>query len=183
MHPPLTPKETRFVQQYLIALNATDAYQAAGFKATGHSARVHASKLLQKPRVAAAIAAGQAAVAAKAGLTAEIVLARLLARLIEPIPNVKDLFDGDNLKPMSQLTREEAAIIASFEVVKKNLEAGDGKTDIVHKVKALELRAVQIKAIELGLRHLGLLHDKQEVNITSADARIARLVAARKRTS
>ena len=50
----LTPKEQAFADMYLADenRNATKAYEGAGFKARGASARVGASKLLTKPNVA-----------------------------------------------------------------------------------------------------------------------------------
>jgi len=177
----LPPKETRFVQHYLISLEATAAYKAAGYTTKGKSANVGASKLMKKPRIIAAIAAGQTKVAAQTGLTAARVLEHLRARLEEPMGNIKDLFNGDNLKPMSQLTHAQAAQIAGIDVVKQNLHPNDGKTDVVHKVKALDLRGIHIKAIELGLRHFGLLHDKHELTVTDGAALVARLAAARTR--
>jgi len=37
-------------------------------------------------------------------MNAERVLALLATRLNVPMPNLKDLFDGNNLKPMADLT-------------------------------------------------------------------------------
>ncbi len=48
----LTPKQQRFVAEYLIDLNATAAYKRAGYKGTGNSAEVTASQLLSNPKVA-----------------------------------------------------------------------------------------------------------------------------------
>ena len=48
--------------------------------------------------------AGQARIAKKAEMNAERVLALLATRLNVPMPNLKDLFDGNNLKPMADLT-------------------------------------------------------------------------------
>jgi phage terminase small subunit len=52
----LTPKQERFVQEYLIDLNATQAYLRAGFKAKESSARVQSCRLLADPNIASAIA-------------------------------------------------------------------------------------------------------------------------------
>jgi len=57
----LTPREARFVGEYLAdpELNATRAYERAGYRARGASARVGACRLLTKANVAAAIARAQ----------------------------------------------------------------------------------------------------------------------------
>jgi phage terminase small subunit len=152
----LTPKEARFVQQYLLHLNATDAYQAAGFKATGHSARVQASKLLQKPRVAAAIAAGQAVVAAKAGLTAEIVREQnAFIATFDP----SGLFnENGQLRHVKDMPRHIRCALKSVEVVKRNLTSGDGVTDTTYKVQFWD----KPKALEMEYKHFGLLTDSVE---------------------
>lgn len=147
---------------------------------------------MQKPRIIAAIAAGQAKLAKKHEATVERTLFHLVTRLEEPMPNIKDIFAGDNLKPVGQMTREEAAGIAGIEVVKKNIFPDDGQTDLVHKVKMLDLRPIHIKAVELAMRHFGLLHDKVElggkltlVDETADDEtlwkRLEELVAKRKK--
>lgn len=68
----LTPKQARFVAEYLIDLNATQAAIRAGYSAkTAYSI---GNENLSKPEIAAAIAAGQGKVAAKLDITAEKVL-------------------------------------------------------------------------------------------------------------
>ena len=54
----LTPKQQRFVDEYLIDLNATQAYIRAGFSA--ELANTNAVKLLQNTTIAKAIAEAQA---------------------------------------------------------------------------------------------------------------------------
>lgn len=68
----LTPKQARFVAEYLIDLNATQAASRAGYsKKTAYSI---GGENLKKPEIAAAIAARQAAVGDKLEITAEKVL-------------------------------------------------------------------------------------------------------------
>lgn len=92
--------------------------------------------------------------------------------------NVQDLFDEHgNLRPIHTLTREQAACIASLEVVKKNAEAGDGKIDVVHKVKVVD----KTKSLEMLAKHFALL--TEVVKHTTDDVRIARLLAGRQRAA
>jgi len=70
---PLNPKQTRFVAEYLIDLNATQAAIRAGY-AKGKTAEVQGSRLLGNAKIAAEIAKGQAKLGAKLELTAEKVL-------------------------------------------------------------------------------------------------------------
>lgn len=70
----LTPKQERFVQEYLIDLNATQAAIRAGY--AERSAQVQSSRLLSNDMVAAAIEAGQAKTAHRLACTADDVLER-----------------------------------------------------------------------------------------------------------
>lgn len=47
----------RFVQEYLVDLNASAAYQRAGYKSRGNAAEAHASRLVRNGKVTAAIQA------------------------------------------------------------------------------------------------------------------------------
>jgi phage terminase small subunit len=74
---PLTPKQQRFVAEYLIDLNATQAAIRAGY--SEKTAEQIGYQLLQKTSVAATIAKGQEKRAGKLELTAEKVLADIEA--------------------------------------------------------------------------------------------------------
>jgi hypothetical protein len=71
----------------------------------------------------------------------------------------RDFFDVTGcLKPLSQWTAEMGARVASFEIIKKNAEAGDGIIDTVHKLKSWD----KLKALEMLAKHRGLLTEKVE---------------------
>lgn len=73
--------------------------------------------------------------------------------------NLQDVFDeSGNLKPIHQMTREQAAAIASLEVIKKNAEAGDGKTDVVHKIRVWD----RVKSLEILADYFGLFKQQLE---------------------
>lgn len=90
---PLTPKQQRFVQEYLIDLNATQAAIRAGYSAK--TAEQQGPRLLGNAGVAAAVAAGQVRLASKLELTAEKVLANI-ARVADKAEKAKRY--GDALK-------------------------------------------------------------------------------------
>jgi len=71
----LTARQRRFVDEYLIDLNATRAAVRAGY--ARRSARQQASRLLAYPHVRAAIQEGQERLAKRARLSARNVLDRL----------------------------------------------------------------------------------------------------------
>jgi phage terminase small subunit len=127
----LTAKEQRFIAEYLVDFNGAQAAQRAGW--TARSAKVIASRLLTKPAIKAAIEAKRVKQIETTDLTAARVLEEL-RRLA--LSDIRALFDEHgNLRPLQQLTPEQASSIASVEVVIKNAKAGDGVTDTVHKIK------------------------------------------------
>nr|WP_319566262.1 terminase small subunit [uncultured Rhodoferax sp.] len=67
----LTPNQERFVQEYLIDLNATRAYLAAHPGSKGTTARTEGSRYLANPNIAAAISIALDARAEKTGVNAE----------------------------------------------------------------------------------------------------------------
>ena len=72
---PLTDKQTRFVAEYLIDANATQAAIRCGYHA--QTAHVQGSRLLRNVKVKAAIRRAQARTLGKLELTAERVLQEL----------------------------------------------------------------------------------------------------------
>jgi phage terminase small subunit len=176
---PLTLKQQRFVAEYLVDLNATQAAIRAGYSAKG--ADVQGVRLLGIARVQAAVQANTQRRVDKAGLTADRVLEeyRRLA-----FSDVRQLFtrNGD-LIPLHDLSDAAATAIAAYEVVLKNAEAGDGKIDRVLKVRLWD----KTKALNDLARHFALLVDRVEVSgaaaltekIAAARARGAALLAKR----
>lgn len=150
----MTPKQERFVAEYLVDLNATQAAIRAGY--SPKTAESIGRQLLRITTVAAAVAAGKARQLESADLTA--------ARVLEEIrrlsfADLRSLFDEQgNLRPIHTLNAEQAACIASLEVVKKNLTAGDGKMDTVIKLKVWD----KTKALEMLAKHFALLVERQE---------------------
>jgi phage terminase small subunit len=171
---PLTPKQARFVAEYLVDLNAAAAARRAGYSAK--TADQQGYENLKKPEIAAAVQAGQTAQLATAGVSK----ARLLQELGRiALVNVRDYFDPEtkDARLPSDLTDDQGACLAGFEVLIKNAKAGDGVTDTIHKFKLWD----KVRALELYMKHYGMLVEKIEVKDSTADARVARLVAARSR--
>lgn len=167
----LNPKQQRFVAEYLVDLNATQAAIRAGYSVD--TAGAIGFELLTKPEISDAVAIAKAAQLGRTELTATRVLEEL-RRL--SFSNVQDLFDDDgNLRPIRELTREQAACIASLEVVKKNAVAGDGMIDTIYKVKVWD----KTRSLEMVAKHFKLLTDV--VRIEDSNAITNRLTAARNR--
>src|SRR5580704_12855584 len=100
----MTPKQTRFVSEYLIDLNATKAAIRAGY--SKKTAKSIGQENLTKPDIFKRISACQEILLAKNAITADNVLQEL-ARLA--FFDVRDLFAPDgSLIPVHKLSRDAA---------------------------------------------------------------------------
>jgi phage terminase small subunit len=169
----MTVQQRLFVSEYVVSQNATQAAVLAGY--AKDSARQQGSDLLSRPYIIAAVAE---AISRRIG-TAELSANRVLEELRRlSFANVRTLFGPDgNLRPITELTLEECSAVASIEVIKKNVAAGDGKVDVVHKVKLQD----KVKSLELLAKHYQLLTDV--VKLEAGDSLIAALHAGRERAA
>lgn len=154
----LTHKQQRFVEEYLIDLNATQAATRAGYSAKTAEQQGH--RLLRNARVQAEIAVGQEKLSERAGITQERVLAEL--GLIG-FSNMSDYMrtgpDGDPYLDFSQLTREQAA--ALVEVTVEDFK--DGRGEDARDVRRVKFKLADKRAalVDIG-RHLGMFKDRVE---------------------
>jgi phage terminase small subunit len=147
----MTPRQERFVQEYLIDLNATQAAIRAGYSAK--TANAQAGRLLVNVSVHNAIRDAQKERSDRTQITAERVIQEL-ARIA--FVNPRKIFkwgpNGVTLLDSDSLTEDEAAAVA--EVSETTTESGGSiKAKLHDKNKALEL---------LG-KHLGIFTDKLQV--------------------
>ena len=154
----LTPKQRRFVDEYLIDRNATQAAIRAGFSAK--TAKQQGSRLLTNVDVAAAVAARQAAIAEKHGVTVERIVTEL-AKL--GFANMADYMGctpgGDPYLDFSALSRDQAAALVEVTVEDYTEGRGENARDVKRvKFKLADKRA---SLVDLG-RHLGMFKDKVE---------------------
>lgn len=148
----LNDKQARFVAEYLVDLNATQAAIRAGY--SRKTASSQGERLLRNAEIAKAVAVSTSRQLARIELTADMVKERL--RLIG-FQDIRQLFDElGNLRPVHGLSDEAAVMVAGVEVIKKNAAAGDGIIDTVHKVKVVD----PVKALEMLAKHFGLLEEK-----------------------
>ena len=147
----LTPKQRRFVDEYLVDLNATQAAIRAGY--SRKTAASIGEENLRKPEIQAAIQEAMKARQERTEVTQDSVV-KELARIAFGDPrNVMTWGPGGvKLKASAELTDDEAAFVS--EVSETTTEHGGSlKLKTNDKLKALEL---------LG-RHLGMFKEKVEV--------------------
>jgi phage terminase small subunit len=171
----LTDKHARFVAEYLIDANATQAAIRAGY--SQKTARQQGQRLLTNVDIKAAIRRRQARVEAEAEVSAAATL-RELGRI--GYFDIGELFRPDgSIIPIHKLPRAVRAAVSRVEIVLKNATAGDDKIDRVLKVWTHDKTPA---LTQLG-KHFGLFVEKIELKDVTAEARVARLVAARRRVA
>lgn len=146
----MTEKQKRFVDEYLIDLNATQAAIRAGYKQSDYT-DTNANKLLENTSVKEAIDKEMAERSKRTGVTADRVV-RELAKIA--FANITDIIDVDGATVKPDVTAEDAAAIQS---VKVKLF---GEGDIEREIKLAD----KLKALDLLGKHLGLFKDNIELN-------------------
>lgn len=151
----LNPRQQRFVEEYLVDLNATKAAERAGY--SEKTANPQAARLLAKASIQAAVAVGMEKRSRRVEITQDRVLFELACI---GFANMQDFMEvtaegEEALKKVSALDRQHAAAIAEFTVDK------DGKS----KLKLADKRA---SLVDIG-RHLGMF--PSNVQVTGKDGK------------
>lgn len=154
----LNEKQSRFVQEYLIDLNATQAAIRAGYSAK--TAGSIGFELLRKPEIDLALAEGRKRLAESTQVTAEAVINELRKL---GFSNMQDYMrpgvDGDPTLDFSNLTRDQAAALVEVTVEDFKDGRGDESRD-VRRVK-FKLSDKRAALVDLG-KHLGLFVERHE---------------------
>lgn len=169
---PLNLKHQRFVAEYLVDKNATQAALRAGYSAK--TAYSQGQRLLKNVEVAEVISSKAEKQVEKLEITAERVLRELA---LIGFANMEDYMrvgdDGDPYLDFSALTRDQAAALQEVTVEDFKEGRGENARD-VRKVK-FKLADKRAALVDLG-RHLALFTDKIDhsgivtLNVTSEDA-------------
>lgn len=164
----LTPKQQRFVEEYLIDLNATQAYIRAGYTVKNdETASVMASRLLGNDKVQATIQEALKARQERTQIDSDYVLKRLVE--IDQM-DVLDIMDDDgNVKPLRDWPKIWRQYISNIETI--SMDDGEGwlkKIKWPDKVKNLELlgKHVSVGAFKDKIEHTGKGGKDLEVVIT-----------------
>lgn len=152
----LTPKQKRFVEEYLIDLNATQASIRAGYSKKYADRQAH--ELLEKTRVVAAIRAKIEERSKRIEITQDMVLKELFSTLTGTMGDVAEwTANAVTLIPKNELSEKGIKIIKK---VKSYTRTGEFGIDTQVEVEIQD----KLKAIELCMRHLGMLNDKLSLN-------------------
>lgn len=158
----MTPKQQRFVEEYLIDLNATQAAIRAGYSAdTAYSI---GNENLSKPEIAEAITALKAKRSEKTGIDAAWLLTRLAK---EADADLNDIYDeAGALKPVSEwpmIWRQ--GLVAGIKAIEERDDEGK-VTGIIREVKLSD----RVKRLELIGKHVDVQAFKERVEHSGAMA-------------
>lgn len=143
----LTAKQERFIEEYQVDLNATQAAIRAGYSTA--SAGTVAGENMRKPQIRARIDTAMAELSKRTGVNQERVI-RELARVA--FVNAKDVVSMQDATILEDASQDDTATIASvkIKVVQGDFESVEREVKFADKLKALEL---------LG-KHFGMFTDK-----------------------
>lgn len=150
----LTPKQQRFVEEYLIDLNATQAAIRAGYSEKTAYSVGHEN--LSKPEIQKSLQEAQHKRSERAGIDADYVLRRLVE--IDQM-DVADIMDDDgNVKPIKDWPKIWRQYVNNIETV--SLEGDVGwlkKIKWPDKIKNLELlgKHISVGAFKDKVEHSG----------------------------
>lgn len=154
-------RRARFVVEYLVDLNATQAAERAGYSAK--TARQQGSRLLSDAAIQAQIAEANGARIQRVELDADTVLRELL-RL--GTIDLGDAFDSaGNLLPIKQMPESVRRALTGIEVETEWLVDGEGVTQTrVPKSATTKVRTFdKIRALELLGKHLKLFVERHQL--------------------
>lgn len=146
----MTPKQARFVEEYLIDLNAAAAARRAGY--TSRRSEAIGYENLTKPDIQAAIASAQRERSVRTGITADRVIKEIARVAFSDPRSVMQWGPGGVvLRDSTELTDDEAAAVAEVaETTTK--DGGSLKVKLHSKTTALDQLA----------KHLGIYDDRQK---------------------
>lgn len=166
----LSPKRRRFVDEYLVDLNATQAAIRAGY--SQKTARSQGQRLLTNVDVAAAISEGRNRLSERTQVTQEMVIEEL--RRIAFL-DIRSLFTWDEERACyvasRELTEAEAAAVSGVKAKTTSYTTDDGVTET--RIE-LELKTYdKLRALENLGKYLGMFTER--VDVTSGGQPITRI--------
>lgn len=175
----LTLKQQQFVNEYMIDLNATQAYKRAGYSAKSEAvAGVEGHKLLKNPKISDAIEEAMKKREKRTEITADRVLEQLAKvafsdmkdfmewKTVQQITDYKTVWNDEtrereeNVPVVSMFTRVNIKDSAEVDgtLVQEISETNKGGS-ITHTMKLND----RMKALELLGKHLGLFTEKLDI--------------------
>lgn len=143
----MTSKQERFVEEYLVDLNATQAAIRAGYSPA--TAGAIGAENLHKPQIRARIDTAMAELSKRTGVNQERVI-RELAKVA--FVNPTQVIDFESAKLLDTATADDTAAIASVKV--KTIPTAEG-LGVEREIRVAD----KLKALELLGKHFGMFTD------------------------
>ena len=164
----LTAKQQRFVDEYLLDLNATAAYERAGYKSKASARHVNASRLLAIDKVRAAVDAGIKARSDATGVTQQRVLSELE---IVAFSSVDHYVVDDNGNVLLAAGAPDGAMRALSSIKRKVVISGSGDNERV--TREVELRDTSKEEVEFICDQTA---GKPDQNVNTTVQRVKRII-------
>lgn len=145
----MTKKQKRFIEEYLIDLNATQAAIRAGY--SPETAGAIGAENLKKPQISSQIDKAMAERSKRTGVNADRIVMEL-AKIA--FVNAADVIDPETATVKADASRDDTAAIQSVKVKTFGEDGLEREIKMADKLKALEL---------LG-KHHGMFKDKVELS-------------------
>ena len=171
----LTAKQQRFIVEYLIDLNATQAAIRAGYAVKG--AKDQAYQLMQRPEVVAAIKEAMEARNQRTKVDADYVLNRLTE--IDQMDLLDILDDHMSIKPLSKWPKVWRQSLSGFDIVEMFEGAGKDR-DLVGLMKKIKWPD-KVKNLELLGKHVNVNAFREQVAVDVTLTLSQRMAKARER--
>ena len=149
----MTKKQKRFVDEYLIDLNATQAAIRAGY--SPDTAGSIGGENLKKPEISGAIAKAMAERSKRTGINQDRVL-RELARIA--FANAADIINTEDATLKADASEDDTAAIESVKVKTFGEDGVEREIKMADKIKALDL---------LG-KHLGMYQNNVSLSLETS---------------
>lgn len=144
----LTPKQQRFVEEYLLDLNGTQAAIRAGYSEKG--ARTEAARLLANADISQAIAEKRAELSKKTALDAEWVLRnlqRVAERAMQQEPVMEFNYQTRSMEPTGEYQFDSSGANRALELVGKHLGMFTDKHDVTLRKSISEMTDEELEAV------------------------------------
>ena len=157
----LTPKQRRFVEEYLVDFNATQASIRAGYSA--RTAKEIGYELLKRPHVQEAVSKARDRVTARNDVTVDRIVREAAAVAFS---DIRQLYDEDGtLLPVREWPDGVAESIAGIEVEEQFEGRGEAR-EYVGRLKKIK-RWDKTKALEILAKYKKLFDDGPKINLTA----------------
>ena len=154
----ITDRMKKFVDEYLIDFNATQAAIRAGY--SPDTANEQGSQLLARPDIRELVAEGQKEIAERTQTFQDNAVEELKLVGFSDLADFLTVKEGGIVeqKPFDELTKEQTKCIKKIKQTVRSSHSADGT--ILHQTAVIEIELHdKLKALELLGRHLGMFND------------------------